>query len=234
MLTLVLGVGVFALLRQKISISLEIFNPGGQEWPEYGWRTQMDQNGPKSGQNGPKWTILVHFGPFWPEIQFGIKGQNGPKWSERPFWTILVQSWLSLAGSFKEKNDRKMTRTWLIRTVLVSQYRGHSLGGRSWIFSIFGGPLGLGVSSVFSSTVLRIRPPCTGVKHPRIQQCTYGVVSRGVLAETSRKFAKIRFIRAARVQNEFAPEKILNRYEKRFEKREKGSEKRSETRLKNV
>ena len=40
-------------------------------------------------------------------------------------------------------------------------------------------------------------------------------------------------LRAARVQNEFAPEKFLNRYEKRFEKREKGSEKRSETRLKN-
>ena len=39
-------------------------------------------------------------------------------------------------------------------------------------------------------------------------------------------------IRAARVQNEIAPENILNRYEKRFEKREKGSEKRSETRLK--
>ena len=41
-------------------------------------------------------------------------------------------------------------------------------------------------------------------------------------------------IRAARVQNEIAPEKLLNRYGKRFEKREKGSEKRSETRLKNV
>ena len=41
------------------------------------------------------------------------------------------------------------------------------------------------------------------------------------------------FLRAARVQNEFAPEKCLNRYEKRFEKREKGSEKRPETRLKN-
>ena len=40
-------------------------------------------------------------------------------------------------------------------------------------------------------------------------------------------------LRAARVQNEFAPEKLLNRYEKRFEKREKGSEKRSETRLEN-
>ena len=36
------------------------------------------------------------------------------------------------------------------------------------------------------------------------------------------------------MQNEFAPEKFLNRYEKRFEKREKGSEKRSETRLKNL
>ena len=32
-------------------------------------------------------------------------------------------------------------------------------------------------------------------------------------------------VRAARVQNEFAPENFLNRYEKRFEKREKGSEK---------
>ena len=40
-------------------------------------------------------------------------------------------------------------------------------------------------------------------------------------------------LRAARVQNETEPRKILNRYEKRFEKREKGSEKRSETRLKN-
>ena len=39
--------------------------------------------------------------------------------------------------------------------------------------------------------------------------------------------------RAACPQNETAPEKFLNRYEKRFEKREKGSEKRSETRLKN-
>ena len=40
------------------------------------------------------------------------------------------------------------------------------------------------------------------------------------------------YIRAARVQNEIAPEKLLNRYEKPFEKREKGSEKRSETHLK--
>ena len=40
---------------------------------------------------------------------------------------------------------------------------------------------------------------------------------------------------AACLQNETAPEKLLNRYEKRFEKREKlqkGSEKRSETRPK--
>ena len=42
-----------------------------------------------------------------------------------------------------------------------------------------------------------------------------------------------KLLRAARVQNEFAPETFLNRSEKRFEKREKGSEKRSETRLKN-
>ena len=41
-------------------------------------------------------------------------------------------------------------------------------------------------------------------------------------------------VRAARVQNETAPEKLLNRYKKRSEKHEKGSEKRSETRLKNV
>ena len=34
-------------------------------------------------------------------------------------------------------------------------------------------------------------------------------------------------LRAACLQNETAPEKLLNRYEKRFEKREKGSEKRS-------
>ena len=54
-----------------------------------------------------------------------------------------------------------------------------------------------------------------------------------------RDFQKLRseklwaeFFRAARVQNEIAPEKLLNRYEKRFEQREKGSEKRSETRLK--
>ena len=42
------------------------------------------------------------------------------------------------------------------------------------------------------------------------------------------------YVRAARVQNETAPEKILIWHEKRFEKREKGSEKRSETRPKNV
>ena len=41
-------------------------------------------------------------------------------------------------------------------------------------------------------------------------------------------------LRAARLQNETAPEKILNRFEERFEKREKGSEKRSETRLKKI
>ena len=86
------------------------------------------------------------------------------------------------------------------------------------------------------------------------QQFTYGVVSEGffcgnsaeicrryVLLHKERvrkfcgKFAEIslQVVRAARLQNETAPEKILNRYEKRFEKREKGSEKRCETRLKN-
>ena len=50
-------------------------------------------------------------------------------------------------------------------------------------------------------------------------------------AEKKRRILSHLF-RAARVQNETAPEKILNRCEKRFEKREKGSEKRSETRLK--
>ena len=50
----------------------------------------------------------------------------------------------------------------------------------------------------------------------------------------SEDVCQLRIFRAARVQNEFAPEKFLNRYEKRFEKREKGSEKRSETRLKKI
>ena len=40
-------------------------------------------------------------------------------------------------------------------------------------------------------------------------------------------------IKAARLQNETAPEKVLTWHEKRFEKREKGPEKRSETRPKN-
>ena len=43
-----------------------------------------------------------------------------------------------------------------------------------------------------------------------------------------------RIVRAAWLQNETAPEKTFNRYEKQFEKREKRSEKRSETRPKNV
>ena len=41
-------------------------------------------------------------------------------------------------------------------------------------------------------------------------------------------------IKAARLQNEIAPEKLLIWHEKRFEKRGKGPEKRSETRPKNV
>ena len=38
----------------------------------------------------------------------------------------------------------------------------------------------------------------------------------------------------ARLQNEIAPEKCLNRSEKWFEKREKGSEKRSEKRVRKM
>ena len=52
-----------------------------------------DLNGPKwtsSGQNEPKWTILVHFGLANAKIQFGIRS-FWPKWSFGPFWTILVQ-----------------------------------------------------------------------------------------------------------------------------------------------
>ena len=41
-------------------------------------------------QNGPKWTILVHFGLANAKIQFGIR-PFWPKWSFGPFWTILVQ-----------------------------------------------------------------------------------------------------------------------------------------------
>ena len=52
---------------------------------------------------------------------------------------------------------------------------------------------------------------------------------RNILA---RLFLTQEIIRAACLQNEIAPEKLFNRYEKRFEKREKRSEKRSETRLK--
>ena len=57
-------------------------------WPRYcrkEYWTKMDQNGPNDhfGQNGlipnwilafarPKWTKMVHFGPFWPEeVHFG-------------------------------------------------------------------------------------------------------------------------------------------------------------------
>ena len=44
-----------------------------QEWPEYGWRTYMDQNGPLQAKNGPKRTILVHFGLTDAKIRFGIR-----------------------------------------------------------------------------------------------------------------------------------------------------------------
>ena len=42
------------------------------------------------GQNGPKWTILVHFGLANAKLRFGIR-PFWPKWSFGPFWTILVQ-----------------------------------------------------------------------------------------------------------------------------------------------
>ena len=48
------------------------------------------------------------------------------------------------------------------------------------------------------------------------------------------RFHREKNVRAACLQSETAPEKLLNRYEKRFEKREKRSEKQSETRPKNV
>ena len=54
----------------------------------------------------------------------------------------------------------------------------------------------------------------------------------GSVNAESLAIALARFVRAACLQNETAPEKLLNRYEKWFEKREKGSEKRSETRPK--
>ena len=44
------------------------------------------------------------------------------------------------------------------------------------------------------------------------------MASRHASQQTKRVF------RAARVQNEFAPENVLNRYEKRFEKREKSED----------
>ena len=46
--------------------------------------------------------------------------------------------------------------------------------------------------------------------------------------------AVLYYIKAARLQNETAPENFIIWHEKRFEKREKGPEKRYETRPKNV
>ena len=51
---------------------------GGPKW------TKMDL-----GQNGPKWTILVHFGLASAEFQFGIR----PFWPKRwfgPFWSSTL------------------------------------------------------------------------------------------------------------------------------------------------
>ena len=76
-----------------LKIMLEILHPGeegesAREWPRYCRKvcwTKMVQNGPNDhfGQNDiipnwilafarPKWTKMVHFGPFWPEeVRFG-------------------------------------------------------------------------------------------------------------------------------------------------------------------
>ena len=51
-----------------------------QEWPEYSWRTQMDQNGPLQAK-------MDHFGLANAKIRFGIRS-CWPKWSFGPFWTI--------------------------------------------------------------------------------------------------------------------------------------------------
>ena len=64
-----------------------------------------------------------------------------------------------------------------------------------------------------------------------MSECVLKMLTRrGLRVDPS--MLQLQFFRAARLQNETAPEKLLNRYEKRFEKREKGSEKRSETCLK--
>ena len=55
------------------------------------------------------------------------------------------------------------------------------------------------------------------------------LVRCGIMWHRTVFVAEGRIIRAACLQNEIAPEKCLNRYEKRVEIRDKGSEKRSET-----
>ena len=71
----------------------------------------------------------------------------------------------------------------------------------------------------------------SSMKIVKISSSLMGSLARGgifgKLAEISQES-----VRAACLQNETDPEKLLNRYEKRFEKREKRSEKRSETCLK--
>ena len=88
----------FVLSRRSLAISgvrsqiAKIAAILDREWPQYSRKvywTKMVQNGPNDhfGQNDlipnwilafarPKWTKMVHFGPFWPdEIHFG------------PFWS---------------------------------------------------------------------------------------------------------------------------------------------------
>ena len=65
----------------------------------------------------------------------------------------------------------------------------------------------------------------------RLSNCC--LVSGPSIAQVARNICSA-YVRAARLQNKIAPDKVLNRYEKWFEKHEKGSEKRSETCPKSV
>ena len=90
-------------------------------------------------------------------------------------------------------------------------------GDFSWRMVIFPGSSGVDTARLADTNgpkTVQIGPTWTILVH-------FGLVNAGRP-----------FVRAACLQSETAPEKLLNRYEKRFEKREKRSEKRSETCLK--
>ena len=107
------------------------------------WNGQSTVGGPKwtsSGQNGPKWTILVHFGLANAKIQFGIRS-FWPKWSFGPFWTILVHGLRPWNGSFEwlsgspPKQPQKRPRKWLLtqksRFCVTFSVKKLALGGKS-------------------------------------------------------------------------------------------------------